>query len=80
VGELTVQELQVARLIARGSSNREISRDLRVSEKTVEGHLTSIYRKLALHSLTELAALVLTARTQWADGAEATAHEEGSIR
>ena len=70
----------MARLIARGSSNREISRDLRVSEKTVEAHLTRIYRKLALHSRTELAALVLTARTRLADGAEATADEEGSIR
>lgn len=70
----------MARLIARGSSNREISRDLRVSEKTVEAHLTRIYRKLALHSRTELAALVLTARTPWADGAEATGDEEGSIR
>ena len=50
----------MARLIARGSSNREISRDLRVSENTVEAHLTRIYRKLALHSRTELAALVLT--------------------
>jgi DNA-binding CsgD family transcriptional regulator len=47
----------VAGLIAQGSSNAEISRGLRVSEKTVEGHLTRIYRKLELHSRTELAAL-----------------------
>lgn len=70
----------MAGLIARGSSNREISRDLRVSEKTVETHLARIYRKLALHSRTELAALVLTARSGVAYGAEATGDEEGSIR
>jgi DNA-binding NarL/FixJ family response regulator len=80
VAELTVQELQVARLIARGSTNREISRDLRVSEMTLEAHLTHIYRKLALRSRTELAAMVLTARSGVAYGAEATGDEEGSIR
>jgi DNA-binding NarL/FixJ family response regulator len=61
MGELTAHELQVATLIARGRSNREISRDLWVSEKTVEAHLTHIYRKLELRSRTQLAVLVLTA-------------------
>ena len=52
--ELTPQELQVALQVARGLSNREIAQTLFLSPKTVEFHLTRIYRKLDLHARAEL--------------------------
>lgn len=53
---LTPQERQVATLVAAGSSNREVSARLFVSVRTVESHLSRIYRKLGLRSRSELAA------------------------
>ncbi|MEJ2862439.1 helix-turn-helix transcriptional regulator [Actinomycetospora flava] len=53
---LTPQEFQIARGIADGQSNVEVAAALFVSRKTVEAHLTRIYRKLGVRSRTELAA------------------------
>lgn len=47
---LTNQECQVIQALARGSSNREVADELFVSIKTVESHLTRIYRKLGCKS------------------------------
>lgn len=52
--ELAPQELQVALQVGRGLSNREIAQTLFLSPKTVEFHLTRIYRKLGLHARVEL--------------------------
>jgi DNA-binding CsgD family transcriptional regulator len=52
---LTPQELQVALAVARGATNREVAARLYLSPKTIEKHLGSVYRKLGLHSRTELA-------------------------
>lgn len=52
--ELTPQELQVALEVARGRTNREIAQTLFLSPKTVEFHLTRIYRKLGLNARAEL--------------------------
>jgi DNA-binding CsgD family transcriptional regulator len=52
--ELTPQELQVALQVARGLTNREIAQALFLSPKTVEFHLTRIYRKLDLNARAEL--------------------------
>ena len=52
--ELTPQELQVALQVARGLTNREIARTLFLSPKTIEFHLTRIYRKLDLNARSEL--------------------------
>lgn len=51
---LTISELRVARLAAEGATNREIAQSLFVSRRTVEIHLTSSYRKLAIGSRQEL--------------------------
>ena len=53
--QLTPHELQVASLVQRGLSNREIAAHLFVAERTVEYHLSNIYRKLDLRSRTQLA-------------------------
>ena len=53
--QLTPQELQVALMVAQGATNREAGAALFLSPKTVEAHLSRIYRKLNVRSRTELA-------------------------
>lgn len=57
LAQLTAQERQVVRSVTAGASNREIAEQLYISIKTVETHLTRAYRKLQVHSRTQLAAL-----------------------
>ena len=52
---LTPRRAQVARLVCRGFSNREIAKKLGVAEGTIKIHLYSIYEKLNVHSRIELA-------------------------
>jgi DNA-binding NarL/FixJ family response regulator len=47
--ELTPRELEVLCLIARGSSNADIARELVVSDATVKTHVARIFSKLDLH-------------------------------
>ena len=53
--ELSPREVQVALAVAEGATNREAGARLFLSEKTIERHLSSVYRKLGLRSRTELA-------------------------
>jgi DNA-binding CsgD family transcriptional regulator len=46
----------VAELASQELTNREIAQTLFVTSRTVEGHLTSVFRKLQLESREELAA------------------------
>jgi DNA-binding CsgD family transcriptional regulator len=55
-GGLTERERQVAGLIARGISNREIAKTLVVSERTVETHVGNILSKLGFDSRAQIAA------------------------
>jgi DNA-binding NarL/FixJ family response regulator len=55
---LTAREREVMRLIARGYAYKEVARELFISVKTVETHVTSVLRKLQLSSRHEL--------TRWA--------------
>src|SRR6185436_9269428 len=50
VDELTPQELQIARLVAGGASQKEAAAMLYLSPKTIEYHLTKVYRKLGITS------------------------------
>jgi DNA-binding NarL/FixJ family response regulator len=43
---ITARELEVLRLVARGRQNKEIARDLAVTERTVKFHLSALMRKL----------------------------------
>jgi DNA-binding CsgD family transcriptional regulator len=56
VASLTPSERRVAEMAAEGPTNREIAQALFVTQRTVEVHLTSIYRKLAISSRSQLAA------------------------
>jgi DNA-binding NarL/FixJ family response regulator len=55
VDALTPSELRVARMAADGMTNRAIAQALFITTKTVEVHLASTYRKLAIPSRTALA-------------------------
>jgi DNA-binding NarL/FixJ family response regulator len=56
--QLTAREREVLRLIARGYAYKEIARELSISPKTVESHVSAVLRKLQLSSRHEL--------TRWA--------------
>jgi non-specific serine/threonine protein kinase len=50
---LSAREVEVLRLVAQGMTNAEVAERLFLSSRTVDWHLSSIYRKLGLHSRTE---------------------------
>lgn len=52
---LTTRESEVLGLVARGLSNRLISRELHVTEKTVKNHLSSVYVKIGVRDRTQAA-------------------------
>ena len=51
---LTAREKQVLQLIADGKTNKEIARDLTLSNKTIESHRLNLMKKLDVHSGIEL--------------------------
>ena len=57
---LTPQERQVALLVQRGMSNREVAGQLFVSHRTVDFHLRNVFAKTGVTSRLELAQLTLT--------------------
>jgi len=50
---LTTREIEVLRLAAKGRNNRDIAAQLGVGERTVKGHLMSIFDKMHVNSRTE---------------------------
>jgi DNA-binding NarL/FixJ family response regulator len=56
--QLSAREREVLRLIARGYTYKELARELSISSKTVESHVSAVLRKLQLSSRHQL--------TKWA--------------
>lgn len=56
IGEpLTSRQLRVLRLLTQGLSNKQIARDLEISEITVKAHVSAIFRKLGVSNRTQAA-------------------------
>ncbi|MCC5896775.1 MAG: response regulator transcription factor [Phormidium sp. BM_Day4_Bin.17] len=53
--ELTPTELKVVQWVARGMANREIALEMKVSQRTIESHVSNMLGKTGLHNRTELA-------------------------
>jgi len=56
-GTLTHREGEIMRFVCAGLSNKEIGRELKLSDGTIKIHLHHIYQKLAIHNRTALAFL-----------------------
>jgi DNA-binding CsgD family transcriptional regulator len=52
--DLTAQELQIARLVAAGLSNRDVAAQLFLSPRTIDFHLRNVFRKLGISSRMQL--------------------------
>ena len=58
MGKLTRREREVAALVARGFTNRQISTELSISERTAGNHVAKILKKLGLRSRAQIASWV----------------------
>jgi two-component system, NarL family, nitrate/nitrite response regulator NarL len=54
-GRLTERQIEVLRQLCRGLTNKEISRALKLSEKTTKSHITAIFKALGVVSRTQAA-------------------------
>ncbi len=60
---LTERELSILRLVGRGLSNKQIGKNLFISDRTVQAHLSNIFSKLGVSSRTE--AVMYAVRKGW---------------
>jgi DNA-binding NarL/FixJ family response regulator len=60
--ELSVREQDVARLLVRGISNKEIARTLGIEVVTVKRHVGNIFRKLGVENRTQAAVCLAASR------------------
>jgi DNA-binding NarL/FixJ family response regulator len=51
---LSEREVQVARMVASGASNREVAERLSITERTVKAHMSAIFEKLGLRDRLQL--------------------------
>lgn len=61
--DLSPREKEVATLIARGLSNREVARSLSLSERTVKNHVSNIFSKLNIAARTQI--VIYALRQGW---------------
>ncbi|MEO7037126.1 MAG: response regulator transcription factor [Polyangiaceae bacterium] len=52
-GDLTLRQLEVLKLLGSGRSNKEISSELAIADRTVRAHLTELFRTLGVSSRTQ---------------------------
>lgn len=55
VDDLSPRELQVLRLVTRGLANKQIARNLGISESTVKAHISSVFRRIGVTDRTSAA-------------------------
>ena len=55
---LTFREREIAHVLVKGATNKEIAIELSLSEKTVKGHMTALFRKLGVGNRLRLALLL----------------------
>ena len=55
---LTLREMEIARKIAVGRSNKDVGREFSICERTVKHHLTNIFKKVGVSSRLELAVIM----------------------
>jgi len=60
--QLTPTELRVVRLVTQGLANRDIARIMKVSQRTIESHVSNMLGKTGLHNRTELARWALESK------------------
>jgi DNA-binding NarL/FixJ family response regulator len=65
---LTDRELEILKLVGRGLTNKRIGRQLYISDRTVQAHLSNIFSKLGVESRTEAA--MYAVRRGWVTGDE----------
>ena len=63
IENLTQREMEVLRIAARGRANKDIARELVMSVRTVQAHLSNIFNKLGVGSRTE--AVVYCLKKGW---------------
>ena len=57
--KLTEREMEVLKLVAKGMNNRDIAKELFISENTVKNHVRNILEKLQIHSRMEAVMIAL---------------------
>jgi DNA-binding NarL/FixJ family response regulator len=72
---LTERELEIIRLVGKGLTNKKIGRQLYISDRTVQAHLSNIFSKLGVESRTEAAMYAL--RRGWVANDEVETAEAG---
>lgn len=55
IGKLTRREMEILKLLSIGLSNKEIGEKLKISERTVKNHISSIFRKIDVTDRTQAA-------------------------
>ena len=68
---LTDREVEVLRAVARGRTNKEISSELGISEKTVHHHVSRIFAKIGVGNRTEAAGYAARNGLGWAAALDA---------
>lgn len=64
LGKLSFREREVAAAVGRGASNKEIARDLLITERTVKAHMSAIFLKLGVRDRLQLVLMMRGKVTQ----------------